>query len=261
VSEKGSLRGASLAEVGLSELRALARAIWSERLRFPLNEGQLRAEGFGSCAGAVLGALAPLERGAAAAILDLLVADREQRPSPRVELVWTGPEREVAESRKTSVVVRRLFEEARTSVLVAGYAFDHGEEILRPLHRAMLEQGVRATFFLDIPGQAPTLAEVEVFARHEIRDFLEKNWPFGPPHPVFYYDPRTVSPELHASLHAKCVVVDDVRALVTSANFTSRGHERNIEVGVLIEDADFARRLAAHWHGLATRGLVSRYVP
>ena len=251
--------GANLAEVGLFELRALIRAIRGGRLSFPLSDAQLRAEGFGACAGTVLGALAPLDRDAAAIALELLVADRGQRPNPHVELVWTGPEMEAAESRKTAVVVRRLFEEARESVLVAGYAFDHGAEILLPLHTAMVKRGVRVTLFLDIPGQAPTVAEIEAFAGRQIESFLAENWPFGPPHPAIYYDPRTVSPDMNASLHAKCVIIDEARALITSANFTSRGQSRNVEVGVLIESPDFARRLEGHWQGLVGRGLLSRY--
>ena len=60
----------------------------------------------------------------------------------------------------------------------------------------------------------------------------------------------------YSSLHAKCVVVDGLRALVSSANFTQRGQERNIEVGVLIEDATFAEFLSAQWMRLVDSGLV-----
>jgi len=250
--------GTSLAGVTLPELRALLRAIQAGRLSFPLAEFKLRAEGFETCAEVLTRALAPLDRNAAATALELLIADRSERPTPRIDLVWTGPEAEAAESRKTAVVVRRLFEEARESVLVAGYAFDHGAEILGPLHTAMAERGVRATIFLDIPGQAPSEAEITAFATQQIDSFLKENWPFGEPLPTIYYDPRTVSPSVNASLHAKCVVIDDTRALVTSANFTSRAQTRNIEVGVLIEDADFARRLAGHWQALVTRGAMRR---
>jgi bifunctional non-homologous end joining protein LigD len=49
---------------------------------------------------------------------------------------------------------RQLFEAAQQHVLIAGYAFDHGEEILRPLHEAMVERNVRAQIFLDILGEA-----------------------------------------------------------------------------------------------------------
>jgi len=54
------------------------------------------------------------------------------RPVPRVDLVWTGPEAIVSTARDTLVVGRELFENARERVLNGGYAFDHGEEHLRP---------------------------------------------------------------------------------------------------------------------------------
>ncbi len=38
-------------------------------------------------------------------------------------------------------------------------------------------------------------------------------------------------PFSQVGLHARCVVVDRARAFVSSANFTQRGQERNIEVG------------------------------
>ena len=59
-------------------------------------------------------------------------------------------------------------------------------------------------------------------------------------------------------MHAKCVVVDETRALVGSANFTDRGQQRNVEVGVLVDDPIFARKLQQQWNGLAASGLLVR---
>lgn len=74
-----------------------------------------------------------------------------------------------------------------------------------------------------------------------------------------FYDPRTAVPgPPWASLHAKCVVVDDRKTLVTSANFTDRGQARNIEAGVLIEDEEFSRKLTAQWRTLVSHRLVER---
>jgi phosphatidylserine/phosphatidylglycerophosphate/cardiolipin synthase-like enzyme len=56
------------------------------------------------------------------------------------------------------------------------------------------------------------------------------------------------------------VVVDGAKAFVSSANFTQRGQERNIEVGVLIEDASFANYLAGQWLGLIDAGMAGEYV-
>ena len=57
------------------------------------------------------------------------------------------------------------------------------------------------------------------------------------------------------SLHAKCVVVDEAISLVTSANFTDRGQDRNIELGVQVHDAAFAHRLVEHWRSALAAGV------
>ena len=44
-------------------------------------------------------------------------------------------------------------------------------------------------------------------------------------------------------MHAKCVVIDGLEALVTSANFTEAAQTRNIELGLLIEDSLVPRRI------------------
>src|SRR4051812_40425419 len=60
--------------------------------------------------------------------LDLLGQDRKQRPAAEdlIDLVWTGPEAPGIVNRDTSVVVREMFQGARESVLVAGYAVYQG---------------------------------------------------------------------------------------------------------------------------------------
>jgi phosphatidylserine/phosphatidylglycerophosphate/cardiolipin synthase-like enzyme len=144
-------------------------------------------------------------------------------------------------------------------VIVGGYSFDT-PEILEPLYWAMKERGVNAMLFLDIDGTAATIAGADAFATSAIDRFLRDVWTFGTPKPELYYDPRTASPgPPWASLHAKCIVVDDERSLITSANFTDRGQTRNIEAGVLIEDAAFAAELAGQWRQLVSEGLVRRY--
>ena len=52
---------------------------------------------------------------------------------------------------------------------------------------------------------------------------------------------------------------DGARAFVSSANFTQRGQERNIEVGVLIENSGFASHLAGQWLGLIDSGIVGEF--
>ena len=135
--------------------------------------------------------------------------------------------------------------------------------------------GVDARFFVDVPQIERGADAGDHLGRH-LGAFVTESWPFGDPRPRIYYDKRAlVAGPPSCSLHAKCVVVDGARAFVSSANFsnrwggvratvtnfTQRGQERNIEVGVLIEDAGFAAALAGQWLGLIEVGLAALYVP
>lgn len=248
-----------LSGVSRALLEQLVVAVERGRVDCPLTEVELVDEGLGSIAPAVMASLEGLDAKATLAVLRAVIAERTHRPPPRLDLVWSGPDARGSVSRDTSLVVRELFEGATREVLVGGYSFDKSE-ILAPLHQAMRDRGVRATIFMDIRETAKSAALADEHAIKCVDRFFYELWVFGPPRPIVYWDPRTARPgPPWASLHAKCVVVDDARALVTSANFTDRGQARNIEVGVLVEDAGFAGELAAQWRALVAAGVLSMY--
>ena len=83
-----------------------------------------------------LGGVSGLDVAGLTAVLEVVIAERSSAAAPHIELVWTGPEGKNAWSRPTAQVVRELFWQARSHVLLAGYSFDHGREILEPLHAA-----------------------------------------------------------------------------------------------------------------------------
>jgi len=248
-----------LTRVSLPMLEQVLVSLETGRLSCPFSEADLIDSGFHGAAAEVVDAVGHSGTAASIAAVRLVVAERVHRPPPRLELVWTGPETRASVARSTGPAVQRLFESAQSAVIVGGYSFDT-PEILEPLYRAMRDRGVRATLFMDIDGNAATAAGADAFATAFIDRFLREVWTFGDPKPDIYYDPRTAAPgPPWASLHAKCIVVDNARALVTSANFTDRGQTRNIEAGVLIESTAFAGELAGQWRQLASEGLVRAY--
>ena len=249
-----------LTQVPLPVLVQALDAVEHGRIECPVSEADLLAGGFGARSGTLAKALSGCDRAAVQAALGLVIAERVDRPIPLLHLVWTGPETRASVSRDTSLVVRELFEGAQRSVIVGGYSFDD-PGILEPLHRAMAERGVRAQVFMQVPGEASSAVEANALATAFVDEFFREVWTFGLPKPDVYYDPRTATRgPPWASLHAKCVVVDDERTLITSANFTDRGQSRNIETGVLIEDRSFAEELAAQWRMLVAAGLVHGYL-
>jgi hypothetical protein len=231
--------------VSLPDLERLEKLVATGQLPMPLSAAALQAVGLGH-AWTELAPFAALDGGELVALLRTVRAERTGRPVPRLELVWTGPEARVSAARDTAVVVRELFAGAQRRVVIGGFVFWGADEMFAPLHRAMCDRGVEVDIFLHLSDE------------NGIETFFAHSWPFGPPEPRIYYDPRTLA-GAGVSLHAKCIVVDERWALVTSANFTERAHTSNIEAGVLIDDPGFATALAGQWRGLVDEGLVVRY--
>ncbi|HEY2510250.1 MAG TPA: DISARM system phospholipase D-like protein DrmC [Polyangiaceae bacterium] len=250
--------GANLRTISTAVIEQLRGAIASGALKTPLDRAALIGFGVRHQLDAIESALAGHRSAACIAVLDVVLAERETR-KPTPELVWTGPEAPAGTARDTAVVLRALFEGARESVVLAGYSFDHAHDVLAPLYASMRDRCVEAKFFVDVPQVDRGRDAGEHLAR-TLGQFFSNNWPFGEPRPRIFYDKRAMEAgPPFCSLHAKCVVVDGARAFVSSANFTQRGQERNIEVGVLVEDPSFASYLAGQWLGLIEVGLVEEY--
>ena len=177
-----------------------------------------------------------------------------------VELVWTGPETTGSASRDTGVVVRELFANASHSVLVAGFAIAQGKHVFKSLADRMESlPGLQVRMFLNVSrpyrDETPEAEILRAFAE----SFRTEQWP-GRLLPEVFYDPRSLSINAmeRASLHAKCIVIDDEKAFVTSANFTEAAQERNIEAGVLIRDAGFAKTLRAQFETLIANDVLRK---
>jgi len=192
--------------------------------------------------------------------LEMLYQDRRQRPVAEdlIDLVWTGPEAPGIVNRDTSVVVREMFRSAKESVLVAGYAVYQGHVVFKELGERMEQiPELPVKLYLDIQrphhDQSSPAELVRVFAER----FVRQEWP-GRQLPKLYYDPRSLEADQtkRTSLHAKCVVVDNEEAFVSSANFTEAAQTRNIEVGVLLRSSSFARKLTNHFESLAVLSIL-----
>lgn len=171
-----------------------------------------------------------------------------------VDLVLSGPDSPGICTRDTAAVMHALLAEAKREVLLVGYAVHNATPLFEPLAlRLANEPQLRVWCCLDIgrPYNDTSLS-TEIVQRFA-RDFATRHWPWTPK-PELYYDPRSLdSQSSHRScLHAKCIVIDRLAALITSANFTSAAQERNIEVGLVVRHPALADRLARYFETLCT---------
>lgn len=251
----------SIADIPTSILRALRGALESGQMRAPVSREELALHAAKNQVALLYGVLGGHSEPACVTILRSVLEERARNAHPRPELVWTGPEGVQAHAHDTAVVLRELFEGARKRVVLAGYSFRNAESVLEPLYTVMVEHGVEAHFFVDVKQPDHQPANEEAYGEEQLARFLEANWPFGTVQPTLYCDRRALRPGLggaYCSLHAKCVAVDSRRAFISSANFTLRAHDRNIETGVLINDPHFAQQLDRQWMSLVQGGFVLR---
>jgi phosphatidylserine/phosphatidylglycerophosphate/cardiolipin synthase-like enzyme len=243
-----------LVDVALPDIERLLHAVKLGAVGPVFTEAGLARAQLGHL-GAGVAALLGCDVGTVVRVLEAVRDERLRPPATRVSLVWTGPETRASAARDTAIVVRELFAGAQRHVLVAGYSFERGEAILEPLHAAMRDRGVHVELFVHLDAARDVPTDPALFLETRAAAWRAAYWPFGPPVPALYVDPRAAVPGSYASLHAKCVVVDGARALVGSANFTDRGQTRNIEAGVLVEDGRFAEELVRQFHGAVGAGL------
>jgi phosphatidylserine/phosphatidylglycerophosphate/cardiolipin synthase-like enzyme len=254
-----------LLTLSANELSELAAALRSGRLNPPYTAISFQRLLTVTAASTVAPAIQELSNSAftpeqVAKTLELIARDRTSRPRfDDVELVTTGPEPPGVTNRDTSVVVREMFANAKASVLVAGYAVYQGQAVFQALADRMREHPeIEARLFLDIQrGAGDTSAPNELVGRFAER-FQKHQWPQNRPLPAVFYDPRSmeIGGDKRASLHAKCVVVDREAALISSANFTEAGHQRNIEVGLLIRTPMVAERITFFFDSLLDHKMV-----
>ena len=175
------------------------------------------------------------------------------------DVVWTGPEASVSHTRDTSVVVEELFANAQRDVLVSSFVVHQGALIFKPLATRMAQlPELRVRLFLHVGREwKDTRDDSELLRAFSAR--CAEQWPW-PQRPEVYYDPRTVAIDSaeRVTWHAKCVLVDDDLAFVTSANFTEWAQQRNIEAGVLLRNHHFASQLRHQFEGLIQSKQVRR---
>lgn len=248
-----------------SELERLRDAVAHGRVRVPLSELGLTLAGFDALAGP-LGPFYSLPREPLLAVLDAVLAERGHHDAS-LSLVWSGPDDGASSARDTATVLAELVAQAERSVLLAGYTFDQGSRVLAELGQVMRARRVRAAVYVDPDQTLRRAARLAVpladYVEEAVATFVARNFSRDVPLPEIHVDRRVYDPDSYwengtpkVSLHAKCVVVDDARALVTSANFTGRGERRNVEAGVLVHDVGFAKRLAGQFRRLSSLGAM-----
>ncbi len=224
----------------------------------------LQALGIGDVSGArrFLGAPPTTDARALAWCLRRIASERRgatERLARSAQLVWSGPSEGSHGLRDTRAVVEEVCSRAERRILLATYVIYDGLRSLSALARRMRERpSLEVDLYVDV--KRPRRDEVDATrdAAAWMERFRSEHWPDDVRVPSIWYDPAMLDRAAGMSLHAKCVVADDRWAFVTSANFTEAAQERNIEVGVALDNPVLAHALSAQFVALREGGRFLR---
>lgn len=154
--------------------------------------------------------------------------------------VWSGPSFD-CDSDHTTAAVAHLIDEAKEDVFASTFSATTGSPFIEALWRA-IARGVSVTILID-GGEKMSVTVAKLKQKLEGARFL------------------IYVPEGSFGLqHSKVVIVDSAAALVTSANLSEAAAYRNLEVGVLVRDPEFASKLRQRFRTLASlKALVVVY--
>lgn len=165
----------------------------------------------------------------------------------RVETVWSGPSTASVPVRAGAQVLVDLIAVARTELLLMTYSARPHPPITAAL-QAAAALGVRIDVVVEtLAGAAGALAGSEPAAA-----FLDV------PGVRLWHWPVAQREDPGARMHAKVAVADRSVLLVTSANLTHSGSDRNLEAGLLVQGGHAPARVAEHVARLQTDGVLVR---
>jgi phosphatidylserine/phosphatidylglycerophosphate/cardiolipin synthase-like enzyme len=241
-----------------ADLDALAQSLLEGRIGEGFSSSSIQRAGFRNAAG-FLDGLRGTNPGAVAWMLQRLAGERRQaedRYANVARLVWSGASKGEQATRDTKVVLDELFSRAERHVLIATFVIYDGVRVfLKLTERLRQRPELRVDMYVNLPSDNGIDSEEEAEATRFKDFFAQRHWPPDVRLPAIYYDPETRRRgSERTSLHAKCVVVDERWAFVTSANFTEAAQERNIEVGVLLDHPKIAEAIVGRFTSLRDGG-------
>lgn len=163
-------------------------------------------------------------------ILSLCVSVYGKKHNETAELVVTFPDSFRVKSKKTEAVVYSLINEAEKSITMTGYSIsDFFSEMLDIIIKKS-QQGVYITLYInDLERQKEVLERLLSYQSK----FLK------------IYEFQKDAEDKMAALHAKVLVIDRKVSLVSSANLSYHGMQGNIEMGILLQSQEKAKKIEA----------------
>lgn len=175
-------------------------------------------------------------------LLNLILHIYNLKHSEKAELVATLPSHYKAQALPTISVISEMVDSAKTIIMLTGYSIsDYAEDLFMKIIDKS-RNGVMVKIFVNkFDTTDSTIKKLDAYRGR----FLE----------IYKYQEQE---DEMAALHAKTISIDDSKSLITSANLSFHGLEKNIELGCYVESNDYAKKLHNLFSELIKTGKVKK---
>lgn len=161
-------------------------------------------------------------------IINLCMQLYSSKKTERADLVLTAPDSFRVKALRTKETLQKLIEDTEKSLTITGYSIsDYFADMLDVIIRKS-QQGVYVRLYVnDMEKQKSALDRLIAYKSR----FLQ------------VYEYQKQEDDKMAALHAKMLVSDAKKSLISSANLSYHGMQGNVEMGFLIESVDKAKQI------------------
>lgn len=164
-------------------------------------------------------------------------AEQKHRDSRSVELVWTGPDCDETQHRRTEQAILQVLDSSQQTITLVSFAVYSIPNIAVSLVKAA-QRGVRITVVVETPDKLGGENEYSTLRAlgPDVEDCSS----------VYYWpkEKRGISDSNKPGiLHVKCAVADGRWLFLSSANLTQQAFTINMELGILITGGTMPERV------------------
>lgn len=166
----------------------------------------------------------------------------------KYELVLSGPNTPFISTRKTEQALLEVINSANHSLFIVSFVVYDIPSIIKALLEAQ-ERSVKISILVELSQESGGSLSFDVVA------LVSK---LVPEALLYVWDPSANTMFYGGSVHAKLVVADKAKCLLTSANLTGKAFDKNLEAGIMITGGVLPISLQKHLEYLVSMNIIKR---
>ena len=174
-------------------------------------------------------------------IVELVLKSYLENRKEKIELITTAPPSFLLKTKRINNAVNEIVENAKKSLLITGYSIS---EFVEDIIDTIIEKSQRGLFVKIFINDLSKQKSIDKLLRYQGK-FLQ----------LYNY---ANNDDKMAALHAKIILADGERAIISSANLSYHGMSGNIEMGTLINSVKLGKQIEEFFKSLVFQKVFSK---